>query len=502
MTDMPQPAPSRPSVQRGRFPQIEPALQVPLLSALSGIVAACGLAYVLPQALALPLAVGVMGLASLSALISLDARRRRDLDALARNVGELNVRLGSTRIKLDGLRARIDSEPLREADIAPTRASLAELTAEVGLLGGVLRDVANAVSEHEEKLAKAEASSKAAPMKPAASAAPEPLLAAREPAVLVAQADAMVDASMKRRDEARLASILDAFGNGGIEMHLQPIAALPHRRTVGYEALARLRLADGSLLLPAEFIAALERAGHGAGLDAQVLTQVLAIGGHINAKAQDQFVSLNLSNGTWGEARSLGSVAKVLEAYRGQAARLVIEIPQRIWRSLDPARLGIVGGMAANGVRFAIDQVVDLRFDPVALSDRGVRFVKVPAAVLAGLSEQSSGLDIAAGDFALLLRRAGIELIGERAESDRMVADLIDLDIQLAQGFAISQPRPIKPDVFLPQVAKQEPASPGQAANGPEALVDNAPLAARPGPDPRDAAQAERLPFRAVLRRA
>lgn len=502
MTDMPQSLQGRPNTPRRRILQIETALHVPLLSALAGMVAAAGLAFVLPPVLALPCAVGVMGLASLSALISLDARRKRDLEMIARSVGELNVRLGATRIKLDGLRSRVDSEPLREADIAPTRASLAELTAEVGLLGGVLRDVANAVSEHEEKLGKAQIQNDPAPQPAGAAGLSRPPQGTKDMRTLSAQPDQLVDAGLKLRDEARLAAVISAFANGGIEVHLQPIVALPQRRTVGYEALSRLRLADGSLLMPAEFIAALERAGHGAGLDAQVLTQVLAIAGHINAKAQDHFVSLNLSGGTWAEARALGSIAKVLETYRAQSARLVIEIPQRTWRLLDPARLGIIGGMAANGVRFAIDQVSDLRFDPVALADRGVRFLKVPAMVLAGLGEQSSGLDIATSDFAQLLRRAGIELIGERAETDRLVADLIDLDIQLAQGFAISQPRPIKPDVFQPQV--QVPVSAGidQPSANSAALVDSLPITARPGVRPSGEPQAERLPFRAVLRRA
>ena len=144
------------------LPSIEPALRRPLLSVLLGIGAASGLAVVLPPLLALPVALAVIGLSGLSALLVLDARRKREADVLAANVGELNVRLAATRIKLDGLRSRIDSEPLREADIAPTRASLAELTAEVGLLGGVLRDVANAVSEHETRLTSADAEARKA----------------------------------------------------------------------------------------------------------------------------------------------------------------------------------------------------------------------------------------------------------------------------------------------------------------------------------------------------
>ncbi len=489
------------------LPRIEPALRAPLISTVLGIGAAAGLAAVLPGALAMPVALAVLGLASLSALLALDISRRQQADALARNVGELNVRLAATRIKLDGLQSRINSEPLREADIAPTRTALAELTAEVGLLGGVLRDVANAVSDHEVRLdaglkapTRPAARETAPSARPASSPMTGPGAGEAEPAPsqsagLVAEPSALVDAQLGRRDDARLSAIMEAFNTGGLEVHLQPIAMLPQRRTVGYEALARLRLADGALLMPSEFIAALERAGHASGLDAQVLTQILAIAAHLNTKGNEQFVSLNLCAGTWADARALSSVARVLEAFQSQAARLVIEIPQRTFRQLDPARLGIVGGMSARGVRFALDHVSDLRLDPNALADRGVRYIKASAAVLAGLEERSPGLDINVADLALLLRRAGIEMIGEHAESDRLIADLIDLDIRLAQGFAISQPRPVKPDVFLPADAPSENAARDMQA-------DNAALLPPPARNDDVGAAPQRVPFRSVLRRA
>jgi cyclic-di-GMP phosphodiesterase TipF (flagellum assembly factor) len=200
---------------------------------------------------------------------------------------------------------------------------------------------------------------------------------------------------------------------------------------------------------------------------------------------------LNLSSATWAEPRAVQSISRILETYRAQAARLVIEMPQRVHRALDPTRLGLVGAMAARGVRFAMDQVSDLRLDPAALADRGFRFVKAPAALLEALAERPSGLDIDAADVAQLMRRAGIELIGERAETDRQIADLMELDVRLAQGFAISEPRPVRPEAFQPGQAGVA-ASVEETA---EALVEQAP---RPAAE----SQPERVPFRAVLRRA
>ena len=72
-------------------PRVDPALRVPLLTAVVGMVAAAAFGFVLPSMLAVPVAVLVMGLAVLSALVALDMHRRLQADALARNVEASNL---------------------------------------------------------------------------------------------------------------------------------------------------------------------------------------------------------------------------------------------------------------------------------------------------------------------------------------------------------------------------------------------------------------------------
>lgn len=431
--------------------------------------------------------VTVLVLGAASFAFRAEQRRRGDeIDALARSVGELNVRLAAARVKLDNLQIRVDSEPLREADIAPTRSRLTELTAEVGLLGGLLRDVAATVADQAQK-AEAEQRASTAPV-------PEP------PVIIAATPAPAVDQALRQRDEERAGEIIAAFASDGLELHLQPIATLPQRRTVGYEALARLRMADGHLLTPAEFIAPILRAGQGPSLDAQVITRALGVAGRLLARPGETFVSINLSDATWEDARALAALSRVLERYRAEAARLVVEVPQRVYRTLDPARLGVMGSLSAMGLRFALDHVTDLRLDPPSLADRGVRLVKVsPGLLTEPPGHAAGGIDIAPDDLASLLRRSGIELVGERVETDRQAADILELDVRLAQGLAISPPRLLRPETQPAPAAAGEvgteaprPAMPAGATGADPALV--APSPANPAP--------ERVPFRATLRRA
>ena len=63
------------------------------------------------------------------------------------------------------------------------------------------------------------------------------------------------------RDDTSLREVKSALEAARLDLHLQPIVSLPQRRVSFYEGLTRLRRADGSLILPGEFLDAARRAG-------------------------------------------------------------------------------------------------------------------------------------------------------------------------------------------------------------------------------------------------
>jgi cyclic-di-GMP phosphodiesterase TipF (flagellum assembly factor) len=89
--------------------------------------------------------------------------------------------------------------------------------------------------------------------------------------------------------------------------------------------------------------------------------------------------------------------------------------------------------------------VTDLRIEPRDLADRGVRFIKVPAALLLD-PKQSSLSDIHPSDMSDLLGRFGIDLLAERIAGERSVVDLLDFDVRFGQGFLFAPPRPLRPE--------------------------------------------------------
>jgi len=483
----------------------------PLAGAITGLCAGAVMTILLPGGLGTALGLLASGAGVMVAMRVFERRSLARHEQALAGLGEVKVRLATNAIRLDALSQRVEQMPMRDVDAAPARAAIHELTAEVGLLGDLIHQVATTLADHEVVLARLPeptASALPAPAIPEVVLDPEAARRARAEQQAAERA-AAAKAAQEAAEAERAALIGRALSEGRLEVHLQPIVSLPQRRTQGYEALARLRLDENTLLLPHEFLDTVETRGFGPTLDALVLTRALAIARHLASKDGGIFVSCNFSAATWGSSRALAALTRILDKYREHTGHLVIEMPQTIFRNLDPTSLGLLGAMSANGVRFALDHVVDLRLDPRALFDRGMRFIKAPATLLRDHAEGKVTSDIAAGDLAVMLGRASITLVAEQVDDNPLAADMIELGVAMGQGQAFSPPRPVKPEVFAePEAAPAPspavsalPTTRRGAANDvvrPIAAAEppSAPAAAPPDSRP------ERLPFRSVLRRA
>src|SRR5262249_51635256 len=167
-----------------------------------------------------------------------------------------------------------------------------------------------------------------------------------------------------------------------------------------------------------------------------------------------------------------------LEANRALAPSFVLEFKQSTFRRLGQTETEHLASLAQRGYRFSIDHVTDLRFEPRELADRGVRFIKVPAALLLDPKLNSTS-DIHPSDLSDLLGRFGIDLIAEKIEGERAVVDLLDFDGRFGGGFLFAPPRPLRPGGATKGGAwaanGQEAGSAGGIGGPPPAAIDPPP---------------------------
>ncbi|MBO1019448.1 EAL domain-containing protein [Methylobacterium sp. SD274] len=482
----------------------------PWLLSLIGFVVLAPLAVISPLG-------GAFGLAAMSGLVAiLAARRARTLDLRCEKLsGELDI-LSQRLVRLETVarliadqqmrieRARAEEDGPAEAKSpkeSSVDAAVEEVTAEIGLLSGIVRELAAVVATQDGEIARLKATPPAAPaptpiarrdaadasIVPPPSPPPRTETAAAPwvPRAWPPQERSETVADRVRPDRSRDAVMVAAFDGGGLEVHLQPIVSLPQRKVVSYEALARLRL-GADILKPELFLPALERHGRTTELDRRMLPLVATVARHLSGRGSQAAVTYGLSPHSLFEPGFLRTLPRLLAGESAQSGRLVIALPQSSWRSLDAEQAGALAELRGR-VGFALDRPVDLRLDPLALADRGVSQVKVPADLLLRPDPRQAMPDIALDDLVASLSRAGIRLVADAVERESDVPDLIDLDVPLAQGSVFAPARAVRAEILA--------AAPVQAAP-----PETPPSPQEPGDDPEPPPQ--RRPFRDFLRRA
>ena len=420
-------------------------------------------------------------------------------------ISKLNARCEKLSQEVDVLSQRLlkaeAAPPRPDADAAPPdtlRSEVHELTVEIGLLSGIVRDLSAVIRSQDDEIAALKTREVPVAKEPPPPPEPKP-----QPAPPPPPAPAPVETSWTPPVIARLpelpavmappvprpipprplesprgpdeSAILAAFDRDLLEVYLQPIVTLPQRKVVAYEALARLRVEDQPLDTT-QYLPALERNGRTTELDRRMLARTGTIVRHLGKRGSDARVTYGLSPLSLFELGFLKEIGRM--AHDEQAlAGLDIALPQASWRGLDSGQLGALSALRGR-VGFCLDRPTDLRFDAREFVEYGIGQVKVPADLLLRPGVARGVLsDIAVEDLAPALARARIRLVVNEVGAEADVPDLIDLNVPYAQGAAFAPARPVRGDIL--------------AALPPE-----------PPPPPQDDPGSERRSFRSLLRRA
>jgi cyclic-di-GMP phosphodiesterase TipF (flagellum assembly factor) len=355
-------------------------------------------------------------------------------------------------------RIRLDQQRAPAAATPALRSTMAEVTGTVGMLGGVVRELARNVAAQNRDVAqlkdtlneavRGEDDKSALRVMPALRPSRDTALSRSSP-----QPEPSLLPRKETEDEIRrMRLVTQAFETDQVELHLQPVVALPQRKVRFYEALARLRLVDGTLLGPAEFLPTLERLGRAPEFDRRIVIRAISVARHLLARGSEAIVGVNLSPRSIREPDFLFSLVGLMDSAPEILGKVVLELPQGAWRTLGAEQKEALALLRDKGVPLSLDRAVDLDFDARTLADLGVRFLKLPAELMIA-ADQAEGPtsihDTGVRDFTSVLRREGIKLVADRVEREEMVPALINLGMPLAQGFVFAAPRAVRSEVLV-----------------------------------------------------
>jgi len=362
---------------------------------------------------------------------------------LARQVGEFSRRLSA-------IEGRLVSANSTSQDRIKT------MHDEINELSGLVSQLAEAVAAHDDLLSEGVPQTAATPVQ----AAPAPPAATPRIATKAASASPLPAADPIAADDgyldidaepgadqagALIETIRNAIDANRIDIYLQPIVTLPQRKVRFYEAMTRLR-DDSDRVLPAEdFIEPAEAAGLMGRIDHGVILRSVQVLRRLMVRNKDIGIFCNIAQATLSNPSSFAQCLDFLDANRVLASSFILEIKQSAFNRMGAVEREHLAALAQRGFRFSLDHVEDLRVEPRDLADRGVRFIKVPAALLLD-QKQGSASDIHAADLSDLMGRFGIDLIADRIEGERAVVDLLDYNVRFGQGFLFAAPKPLRPE--------------------------------------------------------
>ena len=254
------------------------------------------------------------------------------------------------------------------------------------------------------------------------------------------------------RPAARLREALDG---DDLVLWAQPVVRLApapefDRRAAGSivmaEVLVRLREEGSRLLPPGDFLPAFEHYGMMAELDRWVVRQALrrlgAGGGVLAAGGGLTKLSVNVSSQTIEAPGFAVFVAAQLRIASLDAAALVIEIHENDALDRPGAAERFAAELKGIGCGLLLDGFArrSVSFEP--LKTLRADYVKVDGALVRNI-RRSAG---AAGKLKAILRAgaaAGVEVIAECVEDDKILSALQLLKVGYAQGFGVGKPQPI-----------------------------------------------------------
>jgi cyclic-di-GMP phosphodiesterase, flagellum assembly factor TipF len=353
---------------------------------------------------------------------------------LARQVAEISRRLNSMENKVESVanRARGETDPM---------------AAEIGELGGLVRQIAETVAGHEAILQnEGVMPSRAMPQARKADA-----LTKNSPdaPLSLSENDAVTGASrFKGLSRESIAELIGKAADANrIDLYLQPIVTLPQRKVRFYEALSRLRTEEGDIIPAGEFIDFAEAVGLMPKIDNSLVFRCVQVTRRLQLKSRDVGVFCNISATTLTDVNYFKQFLDFMDANRALAGAMTFEFTQDAYRKFGAGEYENLSALAERGFRFSMDHVADLRMEPKELADRGFRFLKVPAKLLLNKAANAQS-DIHPEDLADLLARSGIDLVAERIEDESMVLDLLEYDVRFGQGFLFSPPRPVRAEAL------------------------------------------------------
>lgn len=248
-----------------------------------------------------------------------------------------------------------------------------------------------------------------------------------------------------------LASLRRALDEDELQIYCQPIQAL--RAGAGKfpmaEVLVRMRAEEDSMLPPGDFLPVFEHYRMMLELDCWVVGKTVAWMACAPSNSIPSFC-INVSSQSLGSSRLVECVADQLSRLGVGPRRLCLEVDEADTLAQPEVTARFAKAVREIGCKVVIDGFGRRSVSFAALAAMKPDFVKIDGAIVRKVLISS----VAQLKLKAVVRvgaAAGIGMIAECVEEQEVVARLVELSVDFAQGFGIARPQPIAVGSVAPQ---------------------------------------------------
>ena len=236
--------------------------------------------------------------------------------------------------------------------------------------------------------------------------------------------------------------VRDGLRKDHVDLYLQPIVSLPQRKRRFFECTNHIRTNNGTIITQEQYRQIAIDAGILSAIDNMLLFRCI----QLLRKLQGQDYSLvffcNIVLHSLLDKEFFFNFAQYLKTHALLAPNIVLELAQKDFignRQALTTPMKILGKM---GYRFSLDGVTDFDMNVQELLERNFGYLKVDASLVAQQVNQGKGHVFRT--FKQRMDEAGIDVIIENIESEQMLLELLDFNIDYGQGFLFGEPRTLK----------------------------------------------------------
>ncbi len=235
------------------------------------------------------------------------------------------------------------------------------------------------------------------------------------------------------------AELAEAVSRGDVVLYYQPVVDLATRAVVGYEALARWQHPTRGLLLPAEFLGALEDRPLGVELGAALVEQATAFVASL--PTPDVWVSINVSADQLGNSEFASTALQSIARNELSPQRLVVELTEASLVAPNTRIRHELTVLRNAGVPIMLDDFGTGASPLSYLRDLPVSGVKLDMSFVAGIPEDPSGARVSRA-LGALARELRLATVAEGIETESQAKFLSRCGWRYGQGWLFGVPQP------------------------------------------------------------